>query len=84
MATKNKENVVLMELPVGDSCAEGYVPEMVTTRLSRGQGRALKHLVAALDESHARLSNGRPVFDGASAVRYVLEQYGVTQPGSTV
>jgi hypothetical protein len=55
----------------------GHVPRHVEVQLSLSQGRALKSLQIALEESRMRKDNGRPVVSKADAIRWLLEQLSI-------
>jgi len=61
-----------------------YISTHVDAQLSHQQGLALRRLHLGLDAAGARLANGRRVATPPDAVRWLLEQVGVSGQGSEV
>lgn len=69
--------LTLDAIPVGEIPAGAYIIKHVETRLTHGQGTALRRLWYGLDRDGLRLADGRRVQSNAQAVCWLLEQLAV-------
>ena len=66
-----------IRLPWAPPVPEGTkLPRHVEVKLEPKEGAALGAVLKGLDETGARLKNGRRVYTTADAMRWILEQYG--------
>lgn len=73
---EQQESTVLIEAPIGALVEGDYKPRHVSIILFGEQQIAMKRLFRGMDETGARLKNGRRVSSNADVVRYLLEQVG--------
>lgn len=73
-----KEMKAIIEVPVGPAPPkEHYTSRHLNVQLDPEQATMLVRIKNGLDQSHARLKNGRPVYNQADTVRYILENFEV-------
>ena len=75
----NEPQPITITIPLGVPVRMGeggpYLPQHVELRLRHPSHRiAMRRLYEALDAAHARLADGKPVYDYADSIRWILEQ----------
>jgi hypothetical protein len=72
-AFSEESNLALIQVPLGEVEAGEYMQGHVNLQLNKDQARTLKQIRVGLDQSGARLRDGRRVVNCADTIRYLLE-----------
>jgi hypothetical protein len=75
-AEQDKQNTVLVEIPLAPPRAVGYCPRRfhLEVHLGAREAETFRGIQTALDESHARLKSGKVVQSRADVCRWLFEQ----------
>ena len=75
---RQKVRTITLKVPQAEPPPDSYANNHLDLRLNHTQALALKRLVTALDQLDARLASSKHVGSSPDAIRWLLEQIGVS------